>query len=221
MVINRRFFFDHIRSGQFRGKLSPSQVKGMEAILGHWEAWGRRGDDRWLAYILATVFHETAETMQPVRETLADDDARAIAILERAFAEGRLRWVKTPYWRPDETGRSWLGRGFVQLTHRRNYEAMSAITGIDLVADPDRAMETGPALAILFEGMARGSFTGKKLSDYFEGGNEDWVEARRIVNGADRAALIAGYGRSFYAAIGHRPSACPGKVEGGFPSGNA
>ena len=49
--------------------------------------------------------------------------------------------------------------------------------------------DDGPALAILFEGMARGSFTGKKLSDYFEGGSEDWVEARRIVNGADRAAL--------------------------------
>ena len=113
--------------------------------------------------------------------------------------------MKTPYWRPDGEGKSWLGRGFVQLTHRRNYEAMSAITGIDLVAHPDRAMETGPALAILFEGMAQGSFTGKKLADYFDGDREDWVEARRIVNGTDRAALIAGYGRSFYAAIGHRP----------------
>ena len=205
MVINRRFFFDHIRNGPFRGRLLKPQVEGIEAILEHWQAWEKRGDDRWLAYILATVFHETAETMQPVRETLAPDDAKAIAILERAFAEGRLSWVKTPYWRPDETGQSWLGRGFVQLTHKRNYAAMAQVTGIDLVAEPDRAMETGPALAILFEGMARGSITGRKLVDYFDGDSAEWIEARRIVNGTDRAALIAGYGRSFYAAISRRP----------------
>jgi len=49
--------------------------------------------------------------------------------------------VKTPSWRPDTEGRSWLGRGLVQRTHKRNYEAMSKVTGIDLVGDPSRAME--------------------------------------------------------------------------------
>jgi putative chitinase len=56
----------------------------------------------------------------------------------------------------------------------------------------------------MFVGMNRGMFTGKKLSDYFSGTTEDWVNARRIINGTDRAALIAGYGRIFYSAISYR-----------------
>lgn len=207
MIINRHFFFDYLRAGLFRGRLRASQVAGMEAILDRWEKEEAGSDDRWLAYMFATVFHETAETMQPVRETLAASDAAAIGILDRAFARGKLGAVKTPYWRPDAEGRSWLGRGFVQLTHRRNYQAMAAVTGIDLVADPGRAMDMPVALAILFEGMKRGSFTGHRLGLYFDGEKEDWSGARRIVNGTDKAALIGGYGRIFYAAIARRPSA--------------
>jgi predicted chitinase len=139
--------------------------------------------------------------MQPVRETLATSDSRAVEILEAAFAGGRLSWVKTPYWRPDEDGNSWLGRGLVQLTHRRNYEAMSEVTGIDLVARPDRAMEMAPAVTILIEGMLRGSFTSHRLCDHLNEEREDWISARRIVNGTDRAEKLAGYGQAFLAAI--------------------
>ena len=40
------------------------------------------------------------------------------------------------------------------------------------------------------------------MADYFPlGGESDWVEARRIVNGTDRAKLIANYALMFYAAI--------------------
>lgn len=201
MVIDRRFFFDCVRAAPFGGALKQPQVDGMTAILDCWERTMAADDDRWLAYVLATVYHETARTMQPVRETLADSDEKAVAILEDAFAKGRLSWVKTPYWRPDEDGKSWLGRGFVQLTHRRNYAAMTDITGIDLVAAPERAMEIEAALTILFEGMRRGSFTGHKLVDYFNAATADWAGARRIVNGMDRAEQIGGYGRLFHAAL--------------------
>ncbi|MGY3611414.1 hypothetical protein ACWGRJ_47105, partial [Bradyrhizobium sp. Lot11] len=129
----------------------------------------------------------------------------AIEILETAFAAGRLSWVRTPYWRPDEDGRSWLGRGLVQLTHKRNYEAMSVLTGIDLVADPDRAMEMEVAVTILIDGMLQGSFTGHKLQDHLNATTEDWVNARRIVNGTDRAEKLANYAMTFNAAI--RPEA--------------
>ncbi|WP_370868990.1 hypothetical protein [Ectorhizobium quercum] len=203
MSINRRFFFDNARERLFHGRLRAGQVEGMAAILDRFEETMPEGDDRWLAYMLATAFHETAETMQPVRETLAASDARAIAILDDAFARGRLKSVKTPYWRPDKDGRSWLGRGFVQLTHRRNYEAMSRATGIDLVAAPERAMEMAVAVTILFRGMIDGSFTGRRLADAFSPAKEDWTGARRIINGTDRAALIAGYGRIFYAGISY------------------
>jgi predicted chitinase len=204
--MDRVLFFDAVRDKLFKGKLTHPQVVGITAILDAWEKRFSHADLRWLAYILATAYHETAYTMQPVRETLAESDARAVEILEAAFAAGRLSWVKTPYWRPDEDGRSWLGRGLVQLTHKRNYEAMSVLTGIDLVADPDRAMEMEVAVTILIEGMLQGSFTGHKLEDHLNAATEDWVNARRIVNGTDRAEKLASYAVVFDAAIRPDPS---------------
>ncbi|MDR9808613.1 hypothetical protein [Rhizobium hidalgonense] len=199
--MDRSFFFDAVRQELFKGEMTHPQVVGITAILDAWEKRFAHADRRWLAYILATAYHETAYTMQPVRETLAESDTRAVEILETAFAAGRLSWVKTPYWRPDEDGCSWLGRGLVQLTHKRNYEAMSVLTGIDLVAEPDRAMEMDTAVTILIEGMLQGSFTGHKLADHLNETNEDWVNARRIVNGTDRAEKLAAYAVVFDAAL--------------------
>ena len=198
----RKDFFDAVRASVFGGRLAPGQVAGTEAILDAWDRRTEPGDPRWLAYMLATTFHETAATMQPVRETLASSDAAAVARLESAWARGRLGSVRTPYWRADGDGKSWFGRGLVQLTHKANYIAMSRETGIDLVADPGRAMEPEVAVAILFAGMEKGLFTGRRLADYFAGGRSDWTNARRIINGLDRAAEIGALGRSFLAAIG-------------------
>ena len=89
---------------------------------------------------------------------------------------------------------------------------MSALTGIDLVADPDRAMEMDAAVTILIEGMLQGSFTGHKLADHLNATTEDWVNARRIVNGTDRAEKLAGYAKAFHAAM--RPDAAQGRVRG-------
>jgi hypothetical protein len=202
----RRIFFDEVRKSLFAGRLKRREVEGLNAVLAGWakldeSAREAAGGNDALAYVLATAFHETAATMRPVRETLALSDADAIARLERAFRAGRLSTVKTPYWRPDAEGRTWLGRGFVQLTHRRNYEAMSALTGINLVSNPGRAMEIEVAVAILVSGMREGAFTGCRLGDYFAGGRADWAGARKIVNGTDRAELVAGYARAFRAAL--------------------
>ena len=67
-MINRKFFFNHCREVLFTGRLTPAQVDGMSFILDVWEANHASKDDRWLAYALATAFHETAFTMQPIRE---------------------------------------------------------------------------------------------------------------------------------------------------------
>lgn len=208
-VAERRIFFQEVRKSLFSGRLKQREVKGLDAILDGWAALpeGARnaaGGNDALAYVLATAFHETAATMQPVRETLALSDAEAMVRLERAFRVGRLPTVKTPYWRPDAEGRTWLGRGFVQLTHRRNYEAMSALTGIDLVSKPARAMEMAVAVEILVGGMREGAFTGFRLGDYFAAGKPDWTGARKIINGTDRAELVAGYARAFRAALPRR-----------------
>jgi hypothetical protein len=150
------------------------------------------------AYLLATAWHETGETMQPVREAHGATDAQTIARLDKAWASGKLGRVKSPYWRRDGDGKAWFGRGYVQLTHKANYQKASDRLGIDLVADPDAAMSPMVAARVLVQGCLDGWFTGKKLSDYLPGDN---VGARRVVNGTDRAADIARYAASFERAL--------------------
>lgn len=198
--MNREAFFNALRGGaMFPRGYAQGQVEGLDAILDEGE---RRGTSRFhLAYMLATAYHETAATMQPVRETMASTDGRAILILEKSWKAGKLPWVSTPYWRKDKDGKSWLGRGLVQLTWRDNYEKMAKVTGVDLVANPSRAMDMAIAVKIMFEGMVLGSFTGKKLSDYITDAKADYYNARRIINGTDRAAHIAVQAKAFEAAL--------------------
>ncbi|NTJ41699.1 hypothetical protein G6L28_03670 [Agrobacterium larrymoorei] len=200
-MIDRQRFFSAVRKKPFGGRMSEGQVQGAELVLDTYFKRVAERDLRHLAYMLATSYHETAATMQPVRETLAPSDEAAIRILDRAFAAGRLGQVKAPYWRRDGEGKSWLGRGLVQLTHRRNYEAMSLLAGVDLVARPERAMEAETSATILIEGMLKGSFTGRRLSNYFSETREDWTGARAIINGRDRAGLIADHAQAFLAAL--------------------
>lgn len=211
--MDRKAFFDALRkrdSGVFGTSLTVGQVGGAEAIID--EAMKRKTPQPHLAYMLATAYHETAHTMQPVRETLAVSDDQAIARLDTAFRRGKLPWVKTPYWRKDKDGKSWLGRGLPQLTHKSNYEKMSKIVGVDLVEDPNRAMIPDVAIKIMFEGMERGSFTGHKLSDYDSPKGYDNFNARRIINGVESAKTVAGYAQVFDKALtaaGYDPHAVP------------
>jgi hypothetical protein len=186
MPINRRFFFDHVRGALFQGSLSAAQVAGLDQILDYWEAGPAGGDDRWLAYALATAHHETDKTFAPIREY--------------GLGHGH------PYGAPDpQTGQTYYGRGLVQLTWKANYQVFSKILNVDLVSDPDLAMEMRYAIPIMFKGMEEGLFTTKKLANYFHGAIEDWVHARRIINGLDKADEIAAYGKAYHAAISYIP----------------
>ena len=167
MGINRSFFFDTIRANLFDGSLKQSQVEGLTAILDKWEQESPGNDDRWLAYMLATAHHETGRTMQAVRETFAGSDDQAIRILNKAYTSGVLTWVRRPYWQRDAEGKSWLGRGLVQLTHKDNYRRLGEALGIDLLSDPTKAMDLPVAVDIMFIGMTQGLFTGKSLAHYF------------------------------------------------------
>lgn len=182
-------------------KARLTRATGHAGIVARWNRDHPDSDPRWLAYMLATAFHETAGTCLPVRETLARSDEATIAILERAFAAGRLPWVKTPYWRKDAEGKSWLGRGLVQITHRANYARLGKAIGQDLLSDPDRALDRDVALSILFTGMIDGLFTGKKLADYFTARRSDWTGARAIINGRESAETVAGYAEALYKAL--------------------
>lgn len=195
-MIDRKQFFDSVRHSIFGGKLTTGQVSGLESILDYAEPT-RLTDLRQLAYVLATTAWETAYTCQPISEhgtnnyffQMYDPKGLRPAV---AKALGNT----TP-----GDGIKYRGRGFVQLTGKTNYQKMSVVTGVDLVANPDLAMQPDIATKILFYGMENGTFTSKKLSDYFNE-NTDWVGARKIINGVDRSNDIAQLAIKFYSALG-------------------
>ena len=75
-----------------------------------------------------------------------------------------------------------------------------------LAADPDLALEIDYAVQIMFEGMLRadtgvGDFTGASLEQFFNAKTDDPVNARRIINGLDKAQLVAAYHYDFLTAL--------------------
>jgi putative chitinase len=183
-MINRTFFFDQVRDSLFGGKLKQSQVDGITAVLEEWEASHWDQDDRWLAYMLATAYHETDKTMQPIEE----------------YGRGKGK----TYGKPDpETGQIYYGRGLVQLTWNYNYEWATKTFGVDFLNNPNFALDMKYAVKILIVGSIDGVFTGKKLGDYFNEKRDDPVNARRVINGTDKANLVADHYKKFYAAISY------------------
>lgn len=186
--MNRKVFYDFVRNLPFGGRISPDQFDGLEKILDYAEAEYPDMDKRWLAYILATVFHETARTMQPVRETLAPTDAEAIRRLDAAYKKGTLK-VSKPYWQE-----GYFGRGLVQITFKDNYDKFG-------ITNPADALTWAVALRVLFDGMINAKFTKYRLSQFFDAKKNDPKGARKIVNGTDKATLIAEYHANFLSAL--------------------
>ena len=185
-MIDRKAFFSSVRKSLFSGSLTQDQVDGMEAILDEWDIRHLSRLD-WLAYMLATTYHETARTMQPIRE----------------YGRGKGR----KYGRKDpRTGHAYYGRGFVQLTWADNYKRAGKEIGVDFYNNPDLVMELKHATKILFDGMISGWFTSKKLNHYITQTKTDFVQARRIINGMDKARTIAGYAKKFRAALKELPA---------------
>ncbi|MCG8441859.1 MAG: hypothetical protein MI723_08625 [Caulobacterales bacterium] len=181
---------------------------GTDAILNYWNENSELSDPRWLAYILATSYHETARRMAPVRETLASSDQSAIDILERAY---QRRGSGKVYWRPvKETGRGYFGRGYVQLTWDWNYkradlrlgEKAESFAPTSYYWNPDNALDPDASIRITYDGMVYGWYTSHCLLRHiYPGRKADWIDARRIINGLDRAAEIAEHANNFLIAI--------------------
>jgi len=189
-TIDREVFFSEVRETLFGGSLTQGQVDGMNATLDVWVIL-RLTDLRWLAYILGTTYHEVGKLMLPVREGFKtyDKDARKVVASREYGKEDAV------------SGEVYYGRGNVQLTWADNYRTMGSLLGVDLFAAPDIVLGRWSANFVQAIGMTRGMFTGKKLDDYFNETTEDWVNARRIVNGTDRAETIAGYAKKFHTAL--------------------
>lgn len=181
-------FFDSVRRNPFGGSLTQDQVGGMSHLRAAWGRYGD-GDRRKLAYILATTFHETARKMQPITEYGQRE------YFNKYEGRGDLGNVIAG------DGYKFRGRGYVQITGRRNYYDWEVRLGIDLTTYPEKTLEPDIAVRIIIEGMMLGTFTGKDLTDYINSNGCNYYEARRIVNGLDRATTIAGYAQAFQAAL--------------------
>jgi putative chitinase len=192
--LHRPYFFASVRRTLFNGRLTQRQVDGLERLLAYVDAGGST-DDRQSAYILATAYHETARTMQPILERGPRSYfAKYEPPSKLATALGNTQ--------PGD-GYRFRGRGYVQLTGRRNYEVAAEQLGVDCVHDPELVLQPDLALRVLFDGMQFGWFTGAPLSRYVNAAQTDWVNARRVVNGTDRAKAIAGYAARFCDALTH------------------
>lgn len=175
--------------GRLTGRYARVRVASIERLVSKMVE-----DPRWLsvphiAYGLATTHHECAGRYEPIEE----------------FASGEAYEGRVDLGNVEEgDGVRFKGRGFVQLTGRANYVKATALLrrlGIrmDLVAEPDLAMQWEAAYAILTHGMYGDglTFTGKKLPDFDLPGGFDYRRARRIINAMDRADLIAGYSKAY------------------------
>ena len=206
-MFDRDAYFDSVRASLFGGKLSQDQVDGQNAILDVWEMLPGRFPDlkldlRWLAYMFATTYHETSKEMQPIEEY--------------SKGEGMEYGVPDP-----ETGQTYYGRGYVQLTWRDNYckaDAEIGLSGDDSCEwHAENALDKIIAAKVMFIGMYEGWFRSdskgrQTLPRYFNDTVDDAYTAREIINGDKTKVpswsngvsignLIKGYHQKFFSAI--------------------
>lgn len=190
-------FFASLKAGLLGPILTASEVAGLSAILSAMEGLPLA----WTAYALATAYHETAHSMQPVKERGGE------AYYTRMYDPlGQRPQVAAALGNTEPgDGSRFAGRGYVQLTGRDGYARAGELLGQDLIANPDLALRPVLAASIMRLGMKGGWFTGKSFGSFLPSKGPakeaQFIQARRIINGLDRAELIAGYALQFQEAL--------------------
>jgi len=205
-IFNRERFFDEVKHSIFKGRMNGTHQYGTEELLNFWEQELPDVDaeftDKWydksleiLAYVLATSYHETAHRMEPI------DEYGGPSYWQRYQGRPDLE-----NFQPGDAVK-FHGRGYTQLTGRRNYRIMTDVLqqfypdAPNLLEDPDAANDPQYAAVIIFYGMIMGSFTGVSIGNYVGNGYADFANARQVINGHDKKHLIAGYAERFNAAL--------------------
>lgn len=198
-LANPKAFFDRVRDFDLLGPtLTAGEVAGCEAILAACKAWPLAH----VAYGLATTYHETAGTMQPIKEMGGPEYLWRLYDIEgrdpdRARSHGNVK---------AGDGARYCGRGYVQLTWQANYLKAQIKLGVPLVDNPDLAMRPDVAAKILEVGMREGWFTGHRLVSFLPisagvAQRGQFIGARRIINGTDKAEKIAEHAMDFQEAL--------------------
>lgn len=199
----------------FGSPINPSQRQGIDAILAEWDKRGLM-DMRWLAYILATAFHETGKKMQPIEENLKYSADGLRKVFKKYFKENEFELFA---FKPEKianrvyanrigngneaSGDGWKyrGRGLPQTTGKANYQWAKELTGVDVITNPDLMKELPISVQTMFEGMLNGKYCGVRLSTFFNDKITDWKNARRIINRNDKDDIIGSYAKTFFDAL--------------------
>lgn len=189
-MIKLNLFYKHYR--EIFGKIRLSKtVQSINYILA--ECKNNNLSDEKVAYILATAHHES-------RHRLYRNDFHPI--VER----GGWNYIIKKYWYNSKV-RRWLGnkspndawtfrgRGFVQLTGRDNYKKYN------IEDTPNKALEIKTSAFILVNGIVNGKFTGVGLGKYINELQCDFYNARKTINGLDKAEDIANIAKRFLKII--------------------
>lgn len=174
-------------------ELNQNQQNGVNAIK---EACIKYSitDNRMVAYILATAYWETGQTMMPIEEY-----GKGVG---HKYGQ-KIKQSGQPYVEPDFI---YYGRGYTQNTWFENYEMLSNQSyakqqGWDFLNHPELLLEVEPSLWATIHCMWHGLYTGVGLSKYFNDTTEDPINCRKVINGLDQADRIAGFYQDFKATI--------------------
>lgn len=170
----KAFAFDYDLGREITGPYSESMKQSIDSIMKEISLQGITLKTQ-AAYILATSWHESRLT--PIKEWGGEDYLKS-----------------KPYY-------PFYGRGYCQLSWKENYLKEGRRLGMNLVDNPDLVLKIDIAANILVNGMIKGAFTGKKLSDYISTNKTDYQQARRIINSTDKMELVASYASKFFKCI--------------------
>lgn len=198
-------FYAFLRGNHLLGpKIIKSEFEGCDAIIKACSVAG--WPVSYVAYALATAYHETAHTMQPIKELGGTAYfTRMYDIKGNRPAKARELGNLTP-----GDGARYPGMGYVQLTGKNNYAKATAKLRdlgieVDLVAHPERAMDPHIAALIMVYGMEEGWFTSRKLPDDLPlrgpATVRQFVLSRDIINGTDKDDEIAAYAIDFQTGL--------------------
>lgn len=200
LYIDKPKFYDAYRK-QF-GALKESTVATLEAIIDVFnQNSSLERDTEKKAYMLATVRHECGPEMKPIVENMCYSQSRIRQVWPSRPEAVKFGSTSTKKCDPAGLGNSvyanrlgngspatgdgyrYRGRGIgAQFTGKVNYEKFSKLFNVDLVNNPDLALDLNLGAKILYKGSIEGLFTGVSLGNYIKSSGVDYKNARRVVN---------------------------------------